>query len=423
MIKDSVSPSIREKDKMIERRLKKRYSADKRFRLYGFGAISLTLMFLYILLGTIIFRGWSAFMQTEILLTVHVTDENPKTIDYQDLARQSLQNLLLDTEASRDNKKRIRHFLSEAAEQDLKKQLVLSSDTAEKGQSLWVTASATVDQWYKGNVPKTIANGSMMNEQELSWLNRLNDHHRLRKSFNKYLFTSGDSRQPELAGFFGAMVGTIYALLITIILSVPLGVAAAVYLEEFAKKNRWIDLIEVNINNLAAVPSIVFGLLGLEIFLNLFGMNRSSPFVGGLCLTLVTLPTIIITSRVALQAVPPWIREAASGLGASQLQVIVDHVLPLAMPGILTGSIISMARAIGETAPLLMVGMVAFIVTVPKSPFDSATVLPVQIYLWASSPERAFVEKTSATIMVLLILLALMNAAAIYMRKKFEQRW
>lgn len=240
---------------------------------------------------------------------------------------------------------------------------------------------------------------------------------------NTTFFTSGDSRDPTQAGILGAVMGSVFTIIITLVLSFPLGVATAVYLEEYAKKNRLADLIEVNINNLAAVPSIVFGLLGLAIFLNLFGLGRSTPLVGGLVLTLMTLPTIIIAARAALKAVPPSIREAALGLGASRLQTITHHILPLALPGILTGTILGMARALGETAPLLMIGMVAFIVDVPTSPTDSATALPVQIYLWAASPERAFVEKTSAAIIVLLLFLAVMNITAIVLRKKFERRW
>jgi phosphate transport system permease protein len=221
----------------------------------------------------------------------------------------------------------------------------------------------------------------------------------------------------------GALVGSAYTLLVTLLLSFPIGVAAAVYLEEFAPRNRWTDLIEVNINNLAAVPSIVFGLLGLAVFLNFFGLPRSAPLVGGLVLTLLTLPTIIIASRAALKGVPPSIREAALGMGASRLQVVGHHVLPLAMPGMLTGTIIGMARALGETAPLLMIGMVAFIVDVPKGIADPATVLPVQIYLWADSPERAFLERTSAAIIVLLAFLVVMNATAVILRRRFERRW
>jgi len=238
-----------------------------------------------------------------------------------------------------------------------------------------------------------------------------------------YFFTNGDSRDPELAGIWGATVGSFFMLLVTLALSFPLGVATAIYLEEFARRNRWTDLIEVNINNLAAVPSIVFGLLGLALFINAFGLPRSAPLVGGLVLSLMTLPVIIIASRAALTAVPPSIREAALGLGASKMQVVLHHVLPLAMPGMLTGTIIGMARALGESAPLLMIGMVAFIVDTPESPLSPATALPVQVYLWADSPERAFVERTSAAIVVLLLFLLVMNATAILLRKRFERRY
>jgi phosphate transport system permease protein len=243
------------------------------------------------------------------------------------------------------------------------------------------------------------------------------------RGFDWSFLTSGDSREAELAGVGGAIVGSLFTLLVTLAVAFPLGVAAAVYLEEFAPRNRWTDLIEVNINNLAAVPSIVFGLLGLAVFLNTMQLPRSAPLVGGLTLALMTLPTIIIAGRSAIQAVPPSIREAARGLGASPLQVVAHHVLPLALPGILTGTIIGMARALGETAPLLMIGMVAFVVDVPVGLTDAATALPVQIYLWADTPERGFVEKVSGAIMVLLAFLVLMNGTAIWLRQKFEKRW
>ncbi len=243
------------------------------------------------------------------------------------------------------------------------------------------------------------------------------------QSFNKRFFTAGDSREAELAGIRGALVGTALTLLVTIGIAVPLGVAAAIYLEEFAPKNPLTHMIEVSINNLAAVPSIVFGLLGLAVFLNFFDLPRSAPIVGGLVLALLVLPTIIIASRAALKAVPPSIKEAALGVGASQQQAIFHHVLPLAMPGIMTGTIIGMAHALGETAPLLMIGMVAFIVDVPGSLADAATVLPVQIYLWSDLPEQAFQAKTAAAIIVLLGFLFVMNGAAIWLRRKFERRW
>jgi phosphate transport system permease protein len=262
-----------------------------------------------------------------------------------------------------------------------------------------------------------------LKDNALAWAWDLQRKGQLEKRFNTTFFTAGDSREPELAGIRGAVVGSFYTLVVTLLLSFPIGVSAAVYLEEYAPKNRWTDLIEVNINNLAAVPSIVFGLLGLAVFINFFGLPRSAPLVGGLVLTLMTLPTIIIASRAALKSVPPSIREAALGVGASRIQMMTHHVLPLAMPGMLTGTIIGMAQALGETAPLLMIGMVAFIVDIPGGFIDPATALPVQIYLWADSPERAFVERTSAAIIVLLGFLIIMNLLAVMLRKKFERRW
>ena len=245
----------------------------------------------------------------------------------------------------------------------------------------------------------------------------------LRLQWNGTFFTSGDSRDPQQAGILAALLGSFYAILVCLVISFPLGVAAAVYLEELAPKNRrWLDMIEVNINNLAAVPSIVFGLLGLAVFLNIFGLPRSSPLAGGMILSLMTLPVIIIAGRAALQAVPPSIRQAAYALGATPLQVIQHHVLPMAMPGILTGTIIGLARAVGESAPLLMVGMVAFVVDPPKTPLDPASALPVQVYLWADSPERGFVEKTSAAILVLLAFLIALNSVAVYLRRRWERR-
>jgi phosphate transport system permease protein len=262
-----------------------------------------------------------------------------------------------------------------------------------------------------------------VSDEQLRWIDKLAAEGRLEQRFNVDFFTRGDSRDAELAGIWGAAVGSFFTLLVTLTLSFPLGVAAAVYLEEFAPRNRWTDLIEVNINNLAAVPSIVFGLLGLAVFINFFGLPRSAPLVGGLVLTLMTLPTIIIASRAALKSVPPSIREGALGIGASPMQSMMYHVVPLALPGMLTGTIIGMAQALGETAPLLMIGMVAFIADIPQGIFDPATALPVQIYLWADSPERAFVERTSAAIIVLLAFLAVMNVIAVVLRRRFERRW
>jgi len=269
----------------------------------------------------------------------------------------------------------------------------------------------------------TPASNRRVSDREVAWLEHLKEKKVVENGFNWAFFTSGDSREPELAGIRGALVGSALTLFVTLVLCLPIGVAAAIYLEEFAPKNRLTELIEVNINNLAAVPSIVFGLLGLAVFLNFFGFPRSAPLVGGLVLALLVLPTIIIASRAALKAVPPSIKEAALGVGASHQQAIFHHVLPLAMPGIMTGTIIGMAHALGETAPLLMIGMVAFIVEVPAGITDAATVLPVQIYLWSDLPEIAFQAKTAAAIMVLLVFLFVMNGAAIYLRRMFERRW
>jgi phosphate transport system permease protein len=260
-------------------------------------------------------------------------------------------------------------------------------------------------------------------DQEIAFLERFKELSVVEAHLNRLFFLSGDSREPELAGIRGALMGSALTLIVTLALCLPIGVFAAIYLEEFAAKNRFTDLIEVNINNLAAVPSIVFGLLGLAMFLNFFGLPRSAPLVGGLVLALLVLPTIIIAARAALKAVPPSIKEAALGVGASHQQAVFHHVLPLAVPGIMTGTIIGMAHALGETAPLLMIGMVAFIVDVPRTFTEAATVLPVQIYLWSDLPEPAFQYKTAAAIMVLLVFLFVMNGLAIWLRKSFERRW
>jgi phosphate transport system permease protein len=415
-----------------EKRLKARYRAEKRFRAYGLISIAIALFFLAVLLTSIVARGYSAFAQSAILLPITFDAQtidpdgtrDPSTLstaDYRALVAAALEKKFPEIADDRTARRDVLKLISQGAELELRKRVLANPQIIGTSADIWVPASSPADQVVKGNAAHDESSG--LSEGALAKLDQLKASGALERRFNTYLFTNGDSRQPELAGLLGAIVGSFYSLAITIALSFPLGVAAAVYLEEFASKNRWTDLIEVNINNLAAVPSIVFGLLALEIFLNVLGLPRSTPLVGGLALTLVSLPTIIISARVALKAVPPWIREAAQGLGASRQQMVTHHVLPLAMPGILTGTIIAMARAIGESAPLLMIGMVAFVVDTPATPVDPATALPVQVYLWAASSERAFVERTSAAILVLLAFLAVMNATAIYMRKKFERRW
>ncbi|MEJ2128007.1 MAG: phosphate ABC transporter permease PstA, partial [Woeseiaceae bacterium] len=291
-------------------------------------------------------------------------------------------------------------------------------------QSVWVPAASTVDMFVKGNIDAELDESLRpISDAQIQWITALQESGRLDTLFNSALFSNGDSREPELAGIKGALMGSFYMLIVTVLLAFPIGVAAAIYLEEFAPRNRWSDLIEVNINNLAAVPSIVFGLLGLAVFINWASIPRSAPLVGGLVLSLLTLPVIIIASRAAIKSVPPSIREAALGLGASRMQVVFHHVMPLALPGMLTGTIIGMSRALGESAPLLMIGMVAFIVDVPGGFSDPATALPVQIYLWADSPERAFAERTSAAIIVLLGFLLVMNLTAVIIRKRMERKW
>jgi phosphate transport system permease protein len=413
---------------IINRKLNKRYNAEKRFKRIGFAAIVSSLLFLAVLFISIVGQGYSAFVQTYVLLDIQFSREifdvnNLASADYNGLVRNSLQSLFPEV-TQRQEKRMLSGLISSGASFKLQRMVLSDSSIIGSTRSIWVPADDDVDMLMKGRIDRSVPDAERrLKDVQLGWIDNLRDGNRLKKKFNTTFFTSGDSREPELAGILGATMGSVYTLMVTLLLSFPIGVASAIYLEEFAPKNKWIDLIEVNINNLAAVPSIVFGLLGLAIFLNFFGLPRSAPLVGGLVLTLMTLPTIIIASRVSLQSVPPSIREAALGVGASKMQTVFHHVMPLAMPGMLTGTIIGMARALGESAPLLMIGMVAFIVDPPMGFLEPATVLPVQIYLWADSPERAFVERTSAAIIVLLAFLIVMNAAAVFMRNKFERRW
>ncbi|HEX7080860.1 MAG TPA: phosphate ABC transporter permease PstA [Gammaproteobacteria bacterium] len=414
--------------------LARRYRRERIFKHLGLAAMLVGLVFLGIFFYTLIANGHTAFRQTRILLDVRLDPEviDPEgtrdpialeTANYQRLARAALEALVPGV-TERSERRELYALLSPGAGLELRNFALEDPSRIGDSVSLWLLADDDVDMLVKGYARRDLPEAlRRLSNRQIEWVEALDASGRVSLRFNRYFFTSGDSRDPELAGIWGAAVGSFFMLLVTLLLSFPLGVATAVYLEEFAPRNRWTDLIEVNINNLAAVPSIVFGLLGLALFINLFGLPRSAPLVGGLVLTLMTLPVIIIASRAALTAVPPSIREAALGLGASKMQTVLHHVLPLALPGMLTGTIIGMARALGESAPLLMIGMVAFIVDVPQTPLDPASALPVQIFLWADSPERAFVERTSAAILVLLAFLLLMNAAAILLRKRFERRY
>ncbi len=413
---------------IVKKGLARRYRAERRFRRMGLSAIIASLIFLSLLFISITKNGYSALLQTFIKIDVFfdpgkIDKHDPGRGDFQGIVKATLRAMFPDVESRRD-KRLLYKLVSSGAAFQIRSMVLTDASFIGQQESIWVLADDDVDMLVKGHLSRQDDTRSgRFSDQQLQWLDRLEAEGRLQKKFNKTFFTAGDSREPELAGVWGAVVGSFFTLLVTLALSFPIGVAAAVYLEEFAPKNRWTDLIEVNINNLAAVPSIVFGLLGLAVFLNFFGMPRSAPVVGGLVLTLMTLPTIIITGRSAVQAVPPSIRDAALGIGASKMQVIFHHVLPLALPGMLTGTIIGMARALGETAPLLMIGMVAFIADIPGGFTDPAAVLPVQIYLWADSPERAFLERTSAATLVLLAFLFAMNGLAVYLRKRFERRW
>ena len=416
----------------IQHSLTRRNRAEARFRWYGRIAILIGLMAVALLFIDIVSKGHGAFRATYINLDIrydadligidNLSDtEQLSAGNWQALPKSALRERFPDVSGRRD-KRRLNNLLSNGAGFDLKDRLLASPTLLGKTESVWVLADDDIDTYYKSWLDGN-AYEARLTDRQIQWIGELHEKGLIELKFNSNLFNRGDSREPEQAGIRGAVVGSFLTLVMTLMLSFPIGVCAAIYLEEFAPKNRWTDFIEVNINNLAAVPSIIFGLLGLAIFINFFHVPRSVPIVGGLVLTLMTLPTIIITSRAAIKSVPPSIREAALGMGASRYQMVLHHVLPLALPGMLTGAIIGMAQALGETAPLLMIGMVAFIVDIPNGFSDPATVLPVQIFLWADSPERAFVEKTSAAIMVLLSFLIAMNTTAVWLRRRLERRW
>ncbi len=421
--------------KIIKAGLKKRNAREKRFRFFGLMSILVSFVFLLVLLISICSKGWPAFQQTYVKLDIELDEEvlginkfsDEDTLfsaRYQKIIKASLKKKFPGVKG-RKQKRALKNLISKSAQYELRDKVLEDPELLGTTQSFWFLAKDDVDVFMKGNIDRTLPESDRrIKDYQLAWIDQLIAEDRLEKRFNTQLFSAGDSREPEQAGLKGAIMGSLFTMLVTLFLSFPIAVAAAAYLEEFApQNNRWVDIIEVNINNLAAVPSIVFGLLGLAIYIGLFGVPRSTPLIGGLVLTLMTLPTIIIASRAAIKSVPPSIKQAAVGLGASRVQVLFHHTLPLAMPGILTGTIIGMAQALGETAPLLMIGMVAFVAEVPGSIMDPATVMPVQIYLWSDSPERAFSERTSAAIMVLLAFLVMMNLIAIVLRKKFEQRW
>ena len=422
--------------------LNKRYKKEKRFILLGRVAVSLTIIFLVILLGSILLRGISGFYTTNIFLQTNLSQEiidpqDKKNVEeiykssWRKIARNSIYDVLSAFNKSKNidkiSRKDKRDFLklfSRSSEFYIRDFTLKNLDSIGKEVKISIPSSSLVDQFLKGKINIAVNEDDRpINDKQVSWINFMVENKMIERKFNINFFYKGDSRNAEEAGILGAIVGSFFVILVAIIVAFPVGVMSAIYLEEFAPKNKITNVIEVNINNLAAVPSIVFGLLGLAIFLNFFGLPRSSPLAGGLVLALMTLPTIIISSRVAIKSVPPSIREAAMGIGASKMQSVFHHVIPLAVPGILTGTIIGMARALGETAPLLMMGMVAFIVDVPQSITDPSTVLPAQIFLWSDQPERGFEEKTAAATIILLVFLLTMNALAVFLRYKYERKW
>jgi phosphate transport system permease protein len=416
-----------------EQRLKKRYSAEKRFKAYGIISVCAALLFVGILVFKVFSEGSGAFVKTAIQLELDLskeklnlpekpTKEDFENIDFYDFTQQHI--LKTYPAISTKEKKELLTLFSSDFEYEVKDFILSNKNLIGQKVFFKITAASDLDQMHKGNYTRDIPEDRRkVSNFQLKIYDSLLKKNKISKIFNNYFFSNGDSRNPEIAGIGGAMLGSFFSIIVCLIISFPIALFAAVYLEEFAPKNAFTDFIEININNLAAVPSIVFGLLGLGILLNVFELPRSTSLVGGITLALMTLPRIIIPCRASLKAVPPSIREGALAVGASKVQSVMHHVVPLAMPGTLSGTIIGLAQALGETAPLLLIGMVAFVVQVPGSPMDPSASLPVQVYLWSESAERGFVEKTSATIMMLLGFLIAMNSIAVYARQKFEKKW
>ncbi|MGB2062647.1 MAG: phosphate ABC transporter permease PstA [Candidatus Puniceispirillales bacterium] len=423
-----------QKHEIIKSSLHKRHRTERRLRWAGLTAITIAISFLVILISNIFLNGYTALLQSEAQVQIDIPanelidqngDIDPQksmSFNWDGLVKKSFRKSFPDVTGMMD-KRSLGDLISDNAGYELRLAIEKNPDLLAH-DTFWIKTSDDVDMYMKGRLdPSLPEQMRRLNDKQLSWVGQLEKSDHIRLVFNTAFFTRADSREPESAGILGAVVGSAMALVVTIILALPLAVMAAIYLEYFARPGRVTDLIEVNINNLAAVPSIVFGLLGLSVFLGFFNMPRSAPLVGGMVLALMTLPTIIIATRASIRAVPISIRDAALGVGASRMQAALDHVLPQAAPGILTGTIIGLAQALGETAPLIMIGMVAFVVEVPTSLTDPATALPVQIFIWSDSAERAFYERSSLAIMVLLIFLISMNLLAVILRRRLEKTW
>ncbi|MDA8881952.1 phosphate ABC transporter permease PstA [Alphaproteobacteria bacterium] len=410
-----------------------RRNRETRFRMWGIAAIALSMCFLVTLFGTIMSKGIPGFFQYYVTLDVtldrerldpagDLSDQSLFDGDARGLARDALFSTL--QVSGRSNRKAAGKLISLGSDERLRDYVRTHPEQLDSEQSLKFALDDDVDSFLRGFISRdTPESDRRINDKAIGFIDQLQEAGLISYEISDYLFFGSASRNAEMAGIKGAFIGSILTLAVCLSLAFPIGIASALYLEEFAPKNRLTEIIEININNLAAVPSVVFGILGLAIFINIFGLPRSIPLIGGMVLALMTLPTIIISSRAAIRAVPPSIRDGALGIGASKMQTTFHHVLPLALPGMLTGTIIGMAQALGETAPLLMIGMVAFIVDIPGSIKDPGTVLPVQIFMWADFAERMFIQKTSSAIMVLLAFLVVMNSFAVWLRKKLERRW
>tara|TARA_Y100000991_G_scaffold204232_1_gene179572 strand:+ start:160 stop:1425 length:1266 start_codon:yes stop_codon:yes gene_type:complete len=418
-----------------DKRLRKRRAREMRLKFYGIVSICIALMMLVTLMSSIALNGYTAMQQAYIPLKIMVSSEKLLNSDGEVDAQKALLfnwdskvkkafRANFSEVTSRSDKKELNRLISSNSGYDVKQFFIKNVDAFNNERVIWITASDDVDQYLKGRFNTDIPEEDRrLTDKQLKWIDGMRSEGLVKLKFNKNFFTSADSREPESSGILGAVVGSALTMFVTVLFALPLAVMASIYLEYFAKPGRVTDFIEININNLAAVPSIVFGLLGLALFLSFFGLPRSIPLVGGMVLALMTIPTVIIATRASIRAVPPSIKDAALGLGASNMQAAFHHVVPLAMPGILTGTIIGIAQALGETAPLLMIGMVAFIVDVPSSFTSPSTALPVQIFMWADSAERAFYERSSLAIMFLVVFLILINLTAVILRRKFEKKW
>jgi phosphate transport system permease protein len=397
--------------------LKKRHRKEFRFKAFGMIAIAFSLAFLVLLFGMILNKSSGAFLRSEVALEIDLTNENDITkIDYRQHIKDALKAEFPDAKELAEINS-LYQLISKISNLELKKELEKNPDLLGKKSTFWLSASSKIDMYFKNK------NSASLNERQFLWAKELSDKNQLRTVFNWKFFEFADSREPEIAGIGAGLSGSILVMTIFLSLAFPIGVMCAFYLEEFAPKNRATDIIEISINNLAAIPSIIYGLLGLTVYLQFMNLPRSSSLAGGMTLFMLVLPVIIIATRNTIRSIPSSIRDGAAALGASKMQITLHHLLPLSVPGIMTGTILAVSRALGETAPLLMIGMIAFIADIPKNFTDPTTVLPVQIYLWSDSPEMGFAEKTAAAILVLLGILILFNLVAVILRKKFEKKW